>query len=76
MLLTDPISDKKLLGRREAASRAVRGSSSWTAVLVIQLYNGHAHRRSSPGRPQTRQAEVGLRLSLTLPCNGEGGVVQ
>ena len=76
MLLTDPISDKKLLDRREAAFRALRGSSSWTAVLVMQLYNGHAHRRSSPGRPQTRQAEVGLRLSLTLPCNGAASDLQ
>ena len=76
MLLTDPISDKKLLGRREAASRAVRGSSSWTAVLVIQLYNGHAHRRSAPCRPQGRLAELGLRLSHTLPCNGAGSDLQ
>ena len=66
-MITDPISDKKLLGHGRGRRRALRGSSSWTAILVIQLYYGHAHRRNSPGRPQARQAEVGLRLSQTLP---------
>ena len=60
----------------------VDGDPSGSPVLVV-LRGGRATRDSSLGRdrglanPEVRvYHDAGFRLSLTLPCNGEGGVVE
>ena len=52
----------------------IRGTSIWSS-----RWDHHQHaaavRREGAERPW-RWNHLGLRLSLTLPCNGEGGVVE
>ena len=72
-MITDPVSGVNALGLQEY--RVIRGSCIFTLHEDLQDFGGAAGRAAWSVR-FPRDEGRGLRLSLTLPCNGAGSVVQ
>ncbi len=73
-MITDPVSHENSSSPWGYRHHSIRGSCIFTTRRDLRV-SCNAERRSQ-GDARFRGDGFGLRISLTLPCNGEGSVVE